>query len=216
MTDEKQTMDSSREDTRVEINIQGDEKSGEKDHETLEKHPEKMTKSELIEKVRALQEKSAENFDLYLRSQAEMENVRKRSKKEKEDWVKYANETLIKEILPVMDNLENALSHSNNENSLHALREGIALTLKGLKDSLAKAGVEEVKAKGEPFDPCFHEAVSELEDPDTKPGIVVHELQRGYVLNQRLIRPAMVVVSRGGQTDSPNDHRDSTEKACEE
>lgn len=175
---------------------------------------EKMTKAELLEKVEALQEKVHKNYDLYLRSQADMENIKKRNKKEREDWVKYANETLIKEILPVMDNLEKAISHSHNENSLDALREGVELTLKGLRDTLVKAGMEQVKAEGEAFDPCFHEAVSEQEDRSVEAGMILHELQKGYILNQRLIRPAMVVVSKGKPGNATN-HDSASGRACE-
>lgn len=155
-----------------------------------------MSREQLLEKVKELQKESEKNYDLYLRSQAEMENMKKRNKKDKEDWLKFANESLIKEILPVLDNLEKALSHSSKENNIDALNEGIQLTLKGLRDSLSKSGLEEVKAVGEPFDPCFHEAVSEISDPKAKPGTVITELQKGYVLNRRLIRPAMVVVNK--------------------
>ena len=182
--------------------------------EPLDKALDKLTKEELLEKARELQKESEKNYDLYLRSQAEMENVKKRNRKEKEDWLKFANESLIKEMLPVLDNLEKALSHSKNENTVHALKEGIGLTLKGLKDTLSKSGLEEVKALGEPFDPCFHEAVSEMNDPKTRPGIVITELQKGYTLNNRLIRPAMVVVSR--QKASPGADEDkNSERACD-
>ena len=160
-----------------------------------------MTKSELLEKIGEFKEDSKNNYDLYLRAQAEMENIKKRNKKEKEEWIKYSNETLIKDILPVMDNLEKAISHSNNENSLQTLREGVELTLKGFRDTLAKSGLEEVKAQGEPFDPCFHHAVSEQEDNKEKPGVILEELQKGYTFNQRLIRPAMVVVNKGKSGD---------------
>jgi len=173
-----------------------------------------MTREQLLEKVQELQKESEKNNDLYLRSQAEMENMKKRNKKDKEDWLKFANESLIKEILPVLDNLEKALSHSNNENSIDALKEGIRLTLKGLKDSLSRSGLEEVKALGEPFDPCFHEAVSEISDPKAKPGTVVTELQKGYVLNRRLIRPAMVVVNKK-QANRKADEDMSSEGACD-
>ncbi len=186
---------------------QGDEEPGEKSFEEL-------PKSELIEKYSRLQEEKAEAFDLYLRSQAEMENVRKRARKEKEDWLKYANESLIKELLPVLDNLEQAIHHTNDQKSIDALREGVELTLKGLKDSLKKSGLEELEAQGEAFDPCYHEAVSEIEDKEVKPGTVLHELQKGYLLNQRLIRPAKVVVSRGGDEDTPKDDK-KNEDFCE-
>jgi molecular chaperone GrpE len=163
-------------------------------------HPENMSKDELLQKVKELRELSEKNHDLYLRSQAEMENMKKRLRKEKEDWLKYSNETLIKQILPIVDSLEKAISHSNNEKALHALREGVELTLKGLQNALSKAGLEEIKAEGQPFDPSFHEAVSQIEDNDVEAGRVVQEIQKGYTLNKRLIRPAMVVVSKGKQT----------------
>jgi molecular chaperone GrpE len=172
------------------------------DHTAKEKPIQNMSKSELIERVAQLQEEAKKNYDLFLRSEAESENLKKRNKKEKEDWIKYANETLVKEILPVLDNLEKAISHSQEENSLQALREGVELTLKGLKDSLAKSGLEEVRALGEPFDPSFHHAVSEQEDEKLENGAIIHELQKGYTFNQRLIRPAMVVVNKAKPGDT--------------
>jgi molecular chaperone GrpE len=182
--------------------------------EPVDKALEKLTKEELLEKAREIQKESEKNCDLYLRSQAEMENMKKRNKKEREDYLKFANESLIKDMLPVLDNLEKALSHSDDENNVHALKEGIRLTLKGFKDALSKSGLEEVKALGEPFDPCFHEAVSEMNDPKAKPGIVITELQKGYVLNSRLIRPAMVVVNRQKATHKA-DQDNHSERACD-
>jgi molecular chaperone GrpE len=197
-----------------EESLHQDKRDGEIVSEPVDKSLDKMTKEEWVEKIRELQKESQRNYDLYLRSQAEMENMKKRNKKDKEDWLKFAGETLIKEMLPVLDNLEKALSHSNNENTVHALKEGIHLTLKGLKDSLSKSGLEEVKALGEPFDPCFHEAVSEMDDPKAKPGIVITELQKGYVLNSRLIRPAMVVVNRKKAAQQADQDKNS-ERACD-
>jgi molecular chaperone GrpE len=157
---------------------------------------------------------SEKNYDLYLRSQAEIENIRKRSKREKEEWVKYANETLIKNILPSLDNLEKALEHVDNEHAIRALREGVELTLKGLKDALSKSGLVEIHALGEPFDPCYHEAVSQIQNDQVKPGTVVEELQKGYLLNDRLIRPAVVVVSKSGSSFSMKQN-ESSSRACE-
>ncbi len=162
---------------------------------------EEMSKSELIEAFKEAQEKADKSHDLYLRSVAEMENMKKRAAKEREDWHKYANETLIKDLLPVIDNLEKAIAHSCDQDVFHALREGVELTLKGLMDCLARSGLKEVEAEGVPFDPSFHEAVSELEDNQVESGIVLKELQKGYVLNGRLIRPSMVVVSSGPRDD---------------
>jgi len=197
-----------------EESLHQDKRDGEVVSEPVDKSLDKMTKEEWVEKIRELQKESQRNYDLYLRSQAEMENMKKRNRKDKEDWLKVASETLIKEMLPVLDNLEKALSHSNNENTVHALKEGIHLTLKGLKDSLSKSGLEEVKALGESFDPCFHEAVSEMDDPKAKPGIVITELQKGYVLNSRLIRPAMVVVNRKKAAQQADQDKNS-ERACD-
>ena len=197
-----------------EESLHQDKRDGEIVSEPVDKSLDKMTKEELVEKIQELQKESQRNYDLYLRSQAEMENMKKRNRKDKEDWLKFASETLIKEMLPVLDNLEKALSHSNNENTVHALKEGIHLTLKGLKDSLSKSGLEEVKALGESFDPCFHEAVSEMDDPKSKPGIVITELQKGYVLNSRLIRPAMVVVNRKKAAQQADQDKNS-ERACD-
>jgi len=155
-----------------------------------------MTKDQLIEKISEVQASADANMDNYLRSQAEMENMKKRFQKDKQDLIKYGNETLTKQLLPVADNLEKALDHSKDENSLEALRDGVDLTLKGLMNVLEKAGVEVVEAVGTPFDPNFHEAVSEQEDDQATPGTVLKELQKGYLLNQRLIRPAMVIVNK--------------------
>jgi molecular chaperone GrpE len=155
-----------------------------------------MTKDQLIEKISEVQALADTNMDNYLRSQAEMENMKKRFQKDKQDLVKFGNEILTKQLLPVADNLEMALDHSKGENSLEALREGVDLTLKGLMNVLEKAGVERVEAVGATFDPNFHEAVSEQEDDRAEPGTVLKELQKGYLLNQRLIRPAMVIVNK--------------------
>ena len=155
-----------------------------------------MTKDQLIEKISEVQASADANMDSYLRSQAEMENMKKRFQKDKQDLIRYGNETLTKQLLPVADNLEKALDHSKDENSIEALREGVDLTLKGLMNVLEKAGVEVVEAVGAPFDPNFHEAVSEQEDDRAAPGTVLKELQKGYLLNQRLIRPAMVIINK--------------------
>lgn len=169
-----------------------------------EKPLEKMTKAELIRKANDYKEEAGKNYELYLRSQADMENMRKRWQREKEEWVKFSNESLIKDLLPALDALEQAISHCSitNENCLDSLKQGVELTLKGLKDALGKAGLEEVKAHGQAFDPNFHQAVSEMEDESAEPGSVLNELQKGYLLNERLLRPAMVVVNKKNQVST--------------
>ena len=183
-------------DSREELEGNPEQKDGKEDQVKKDVPLEKLTKADLIEKVKEVQKTAEANYDLYIRSQAENDNMKKRFKKEKEDLARYANESLIKQLLSVADNLEKALSHSNDESSMEALREGIVLTLKGFMDTLERAGLQSVKAEGESFDPNFHEAVSAMEDDTVDPGTVLQEVQKGYLLNQRLIRPAKVVVSK--------------------
>jgi len=178
----------------LEENPREDEESQDQEEEEIPLT--KMTKAKLIEKVEKVQEGSDKNLDLYIRSQAEIDNLKKRYQKERQDLVKFANESLIKQLLPIVDNLEKAITHSQDKDSIEAIREGVDLTLKGLTDILQKAGVEMVEAIGEQFDPNFHEAVSEMADDGIKSGTVIKDLQKGYTLNQRLIRPSMVVVSK--------------------
>jgi len=189
--------------------------NSENDEQVSEDIPlEEMSAEALIKKIDELKEESKKNYDKYLRSQAEMDNIIKRNKKEKEEWVKYSNESLIKDLLQVIDNLENAINHSGNENSFNALIEGVELTLKGLKDTLAKSGLEEVKTFGEDFDPCFHHAVQEESSDTVEKGKILKEFQKGYTLNQRLIRPAMVIISKGNSDDSSQS--ETFRGACEE
>jgi molecular chaperone GrpE len=189
----------SGEDSQEELKEKPRERDKEGDNEESEIPLEKMTKGQLLNRVKEVQETADKNFDLYVRSQAEIDNLKKRFQKEKAELWKFSNESLIKKLLSVGDNLEKAISHSNNDNSLDVLREGVELTLKGLMDTLEREGLESVKALGEPFDPNFHEAVSELQDNSAKPGTVIQELQKGYILNRRLIRPAMVIVSKNDE-----------------
>ncbi len=187
------------EDSQEELKEQPGERDKESDNEEHEIPLEKMTKKQLLNKVKEVQETADKNFDLYVRSQAEIDNLKKRFQRDKTELCKFSNESLIKKLLSVGDNLEKAIAHSENDNSLDVLREGVELTLKGLMDTLEREGLESVKALDEPFDPNFHEAVSELQDNSAKPGTVIQELQKGYILNQRLIRPAMVIVSKNDE-----------------
>jgi molecular chaperone GrpE len=186
--------DTSKENSKEEP-VEQDEAAAERS-ETKETPLENMKKAELLEKARDLRKTADENYDLYMRSLAEIENLKKRFQKDKSDLIKFSNESLIKQLLSVIDNLEKAISACEDENSLHAVKEGVALTLKGLLDSLEKAGLKQVEAEGKPFDPNFHAAVMEQEDNTADPGMVLQELQKGYILNERLIRPAMVIVNK--------------------
>ena len=150
-----------------------------------------MLKAQVEEKTK----QAEENYDRFLRAQAELENYKKRVEREKSSLVKYGNEDLIKAILPVIDNLERALDHPPGENP-DGLVEGVTITLNQLLQELEKFGVTPVASVGEPFDPSKHEAMMRVESADHEPNTVVSELQRGYFLNDRLLRPAMVSVAQ--------------------
>jgi molecular chaperone GrpE len=186
-----------KEQEKVEGIEEPSKKSREKARKKKVKPVEEMTKQELLVKLKDTEKQSEKNYDLYMRTYAEMENIIKRGKKERENLAKFANESLIKDILPVIDNLERAISHVQDDNNPSRLVEGLDLTLNGLMTTLDKAGLKEVEAEGEPFDPNFHEAISQQIDDKIAPGHVIIELQKGYLLNGRLIRPSMVVISQG-------------------
>ena len=134
--------------------------------------------------------------DAALRAQADAMNVQRRADQEVEKARKFALERFCGDLLSVVDNLERALESSGDEQGSAALAEGVELTRKGFMDVLAKYGVETVDPQGEPFDPETAQAMSMVEQPDVEPNSVVAVMQRGYLLNGRLLRPAMVMVSK--------------------
>lgn len=150
-----------------------------------------------VDELAKLQEELIAAKDQSLRTQAEMQNLRRRSERDVENAHKYALEKFVGELLPVVDNLERALQAiDQNDESLKALTEGVELTLKSFQDVLVRYKVEPIDPKGQPFDPEFHQAMSMLEMPEEVPNTVVDVFQKGYTLNGRLVRPAMVVVAK--------------------
>lgn len=135
------------------------------------------------------------NYDRFLRAAADLENYKKRVEKEKADIVSFANESLIEDVLPAIDNFERALSHANGEENLESLKKGVKLTIDQLYGVLKKFGLDEIRSVGEKFDPSIHHAISE-EDSEAEPGTVVKEFQKGYFLKGRLLRPSMVAVAK--------------------
>jgi len=136
--------------------------------------------------------------DRVLRLAAEMDNTRKRLEREKSDGISFANECLLRELLPVVDNLERAVGHAEKETDCQSLLSGVRMTMKAFLDVLAKFGCAPFESAGKVFDPNYHEAILQREDPE-KPGkTVLEEYQKGYTLHDRLLRPALVVVSGGG------------------
>ena len=134
--------------------------------------------------------------DAALRAQADAMNVQRRAEQEIEKARKFALERFCGDLLSVVDNLERALESNGDEQGSESLAEGVELTRKGFIDVLAKYGVEAVDPTGEPFDPETAQAMSMVEQPDAEPNSVVAVMQKGYVLNGRLLRPAMVMVSK--------------------
>jgi len=151
---------------------------------------------ELRKRVEEKEKEAKDNYDRLLRMAADLENFKKRAVKEKEDWVKFANEDLLKAVLPFIDNLERAVNHSEKAKDIQSLVEGLKLTLHQLLQTLNKFGVSSFESKGKPFDPAMHEAMLVVQTDKEKPDHVMEEFQKGYLLNDRLLRPATVSVSK--------------------
>jgi len=150
---------------------------------------------ELEEALSAKESEAQSNWDKFVRERADLENYRKRVQKEKEELLKYGNENLLLEILPAVDNMERALSHVG-EGDCSAVIEGVRMTLTMLLSSLRKFGAVPVGIeRGSAFDPALHQAMSQVETADVPPNSVVEVFQKGYMLNERLLRPAMVSVA---------------------
>ncbi len=151
----------------------------------------------LEDMVAQLQEDVAAAKDAALRAQADAQNVKRRAEQDVEKARKFALEGFTKELLPVLDNLERALEAANaDDEAVKPLAEGVQLTLKSFLDAMGKHKVEVVDPQGEPFDPNLHQAMSMIENPDVEPNTVIAVMQKGYTLNGRLVRPAMVMVSK--------------------
>ncbi|HET9594586.1 MAG TPA: nucleotide exchange factor GrpE [Anaeromyxobacteraceae bacterium] len=144
------------------------------------------------ERARQVFAQLKDEHDRLLRTAADLENYKKRAARERDEVQRYGNERLVKEILPVLDNLDRALAAAPQEDPL---RSGVEMTRRMLEDALGRFGVKGFSAKGQPFDPRVHEALMSVATADAAPGTVVEEQQRGFHLHERLIRPAAVVVA---------------------
>ncbi len=158
--------------------------------------------TELRKKLEEKEREAKENYDRLLRTAADFENYKKRAAKEREDWTKFANEDLIREILPFIDNLERAVNHAQKVVDTGVLIEGVRLTIQQLLQTLNKFGLSSFESVGKPFDPSMHEAMLVVETDIHEPNHVVEEFQKGYLLNDRLLRPATVSVSKAPGKES--------------
>lgn len=152
---------------------------------------------EQIDELQTRAAKADENWERLLRTTADFDNFKKRAARERQDAVRYANESLIQKLLPILDNFEMALAAAQNQPAnAESLTAGVTMILQQVKSVLVEFGVEEVDATGQPFDPNLHEAVSQQESADVPEGQVLQQLRKGYRLRERLLRPATVVVAK--------------------
>lgn len=154
--------------------------------------------SDLEQALEEAREQAQNAKDDLLRVQAEMQNLRRRTEQDIEKAHKFGQEKLSIELLAVMDNLERSLEAASNseDEAIKAIREGVDLTLKGFSDCFTKFNIEVVDPLGEPFDPQLHQAMSIQENTESEPNTVIAVMQKGYTLHGRVIRPAMVMVSK--------------------
>ncbi|MFM2083174.1 MAG: nucleotide exchange factor GrpE [Verrucomicrobiota bacterium] len=147
--------------------------------------------------------KATEHWNNYVRAVADLDNFKKRAARERSDAILYANQSLLQKLLPVLDNFEmaQAAAASTTDASAQSLQSGVAMILTQLKTALAEAGLEEIEAQGKPFDPNFHEAISEQESTAVPDHHVLQQLRRGYKLRDRLLRPATVIVAKAPSTN---------------
>ncbi len=151
-----------------------------------------------LEELKSKAAKADELWDRLLRTTADLENFKKRAARERQDAIRFANASLLEKLIPALDNFDMALAAANHaeDNSVESLKAGITMIHTQLKNALAEAGLEEIDAANQPFDPNLHEAVSQEESAEMPDGHVVRQLRKGYRLRDRLIRPASVVVAR--------------------
>jgi molecular chaperone GrpE len=155
--------------------------------------------SEEFAEMRAQAGKAAENWDKYVRLNADFDNFKKRAARERQEAIRYANEGLLEKLIPVLDNFEMAMAAANNPQgggSADSLKTGVSMIATQLRSALTEAGLEEINAAGQPFNPNLHEAVSQQPSEDVPEGHVMQQLRKGYKLRDRLVRPATVVVSK--------------------
>jgi len=162
---------------------------------------------ELRRQLHEREEEARKNYDLFLRERADLENFKKRMQREKTEALRYASEPLIRELLPVVDNLERAVEHAGGNGQ--SVVDGIRLVLSSLHEIMERHGVKRIEAVGRSFDPAVHEAMAQVESAEHEPNQVVAQHHSGYLLHERLLRPALVTVSArksGAAVESESDN----------
>jgi molecular chaperone GrpE len=166
--------------------------------------PHQLTAEE-VEELKAQAAKSKENWEQLLRTAADFENYKKRAARERQEISKYANESLIQKLLPVLENLEAAMSTASTGQpvTLESLQTGLKMIQQQFKSVLTDAGLEEIDAANKPFDPNLHEAIAQNESATVPEGHVLQQVRKGYKLRERLLRPASVVVAKAPSQNPP-------------
>ncbi|MGK3967929.1 nucleotide exchange factor GrpE [Sorangium sp. So ce118] len=154
------------------------------------------------DKLGEVQAEAARMREQLLRTAADFDNFRKRSRREVEEAQRRGREAILKDLLPVFDNLERAASHAESAPDVKSVAEGVRIVAKQFVDTLERMGIKRISAVGKPFDPSVHEAIQQLESTEHPAGVVIAEVQPGYMLGDYLIRAAMVVVSKGSPGES--------------
>lgn len=181
--------------------------SGEHHNEKAAAENQNQAIDELRIKLEEKENEVSAHYDKYLRSVAEFDNYKKRAMKEKADAIKFGNEEIIKDILPFMDSLDRALEHDTGD--IQVFKDGVALIQDQLLCCLKKHGVEKIEAAGKTFDPNFHEALMQMDSDQYEDNKIVSEMEKGYLLNGRLIRPSRVCVCK--KTKKENNANDEFE-----
>jgi len=175
----------------------------------IEKKEEMGSEEDLQALLEAKEKEVADNHDRLLRTQAEFENYKKRIEREKADTIKFCNENIIREFLPVIDGLEMTLEHAQNSNDSKSLIEGVEMVLNQFLKGLEKFGVTGFSSIGETFDPNCHEAMMRIESDAYTANSIISEFQKGYFLNDRLLRPAKVsVAAASGESEEDEEQED--------
>jgi len=154
--------------------------------------------AEQTQSLKAEAGKAKHYYDQWVRAAADLENYKKRAARERHDAIRFANEALIEKLIPVLDNFDSALAATSaaNDASVQSLQTGINMIYQQLKTALSEAGLEEIDASNKPFDPNWHEALSQQPSSEVPEGHVLQQLRKGYKLRERLLRPAGVVVAK--------------------
>lgn len=178
-----------------EMESQLDKGPPQEDETVAQTEPELGAEERLSEELRKQQEETRKNYDQYLRALAEVENVKKRAAREREEYLKYANVSMIKKLLPIIDDLHRAINTAHTSRDFEVISKGVEMTVRSLDELLRSEGVVAIESVGKPFDPQYHQALT-VEPSDEHPeNTVIEQMQTGYIMHDRVIRPSLVKVS---------------------